>query len=79
MFTCCCCYQSLVCFSTQARYRISESYRLNSGAGVYGESEFIFASIKVLTITGLIILGIVLDLGGMLFIETMQHRTLTPT
>ncbi|KAF8516104.1 amino acid permease [Hysterangium stoloniferum] len=34
------------------------------GAGVYGECEFIFASIKVLTITGLIILGIVLDLGG---------------
>ncbi|KAJ3870099.1 amino acid permease/ SLC12A domain-containing protein [Lentinula novae-zelandiae] len=34
------------------------------GAGVYGEAEFIFASIKVLTITGLIILGIVIDLGG---------------
>jgi len=34
------------------------------GAGVYGEAEFIFASIKVITITGLIILGIVLDLGG---------------
>jgi amino acid transporter len=34
------------------------------GAGAYGETEFIFASIKVLTITGLIILGIVLDLGG---------------
>lgn len=34
------------------------------GAGAYGEAEFIFASIKVLTITGLIILGIVLDLGG---------------
>ena len=32
--------------------------------GVYGEAEFIFASIKVVTITGLIILGIVLDLGG---------------
>ncbi|KAH9914228.1 amino acid permease/ SLC12A domain-containing protein [Amylocystis lapponica] len=32
--------------------------------GVYGEAEFIFASIKVITITGLIILGIVLDLGG---------------
>lgn len=31
---------------------------------MYGECEFIFASIKVLTITGLIILGIVLDLGG---------------
>ncbi|THH11555.1 hypothetical protein EW145_g585 [Phellinidium pouzarii] len=34
------------------------------GAGAYGEAEFIFASIKVVTITGLIILGIVLDLGG---------------
>jgi amino acid transporter len=34
------------------------------GAGVYGEAEFWFASIKVITITGLIILGIVLDLGG---------------
>ena len=33
-------------------------------AEAYGEAEFIFASIKVLTITGLIILGIVLDLGG---------------
>jgi yeast amino acid transporter len=31
---------------------------------VYGECEFVFASIKVITITGLIILGIVLDLGG---------------
>lgn len=34
------------------------------GAGAYGEAEFVFASIKVLTIVGLIILGIVLDLGG---------------
>ncbi|KAI0338257.1 amino acid permease [Trametopsis cervina] len=34
------------------------------GAASYGEAEFIFASIKVITITGLIILGIVLDLGG---------------
>ncbi|KAG1828762.1 amino acid permease/ SLC12A domain-containing protein, partial [Suillus subalutaceus] len=34
------------------------------GAGAYGETEFIFASIKVITITGLIILGIVVDLGG---------------
>lgn len=34
------------------------------GAGAYGEAEFIFASIKVLTIVGLIILGIVIDLGG---------------
>jgi len=30
----------------------------------YGEAEFCFSSIKVTTITGLIILGIVLDLGG---------------
>ncbi|KZP23307.1 amino acid permease [Athelia psychrophila] len=34
------------------------------GAGAYGEAEFIFASIKVVTIVGLIILGVVLDLGG---------------
>ena len=34
------------------------------GAGVYGECEFVFASIKVVTIVGLIILGIILDLGG---------------
>ncbi|KAF8511572.1 amino acid transporter [Hysterangium stoloniferum] len=34
------------------------------GAGIYGECEFVFSSVKVLTITGLIILGIVLDLGG---------------
>ncbi|RPD78096.1 amino acid permease [Lentinus tigrinus ALCF2SS1-7] len=34
------------------------------GAGAYGEAEFIFASIKVITITGLLILGLVLDLGG---------------
>lgn len=34
------------------------------GVGTYGEMEFIFASIKVITITGLLILGIVLDLGG---------------
>ncbi|OCB84510.1 amino acid permease [Sanghuangporus baumii] len=34
------------------------------GAGTYGECEFIFASIKVITVVGLIILGIILDLGG---------------
>ncbi|EJD51892.1 hypothetical protein AURDEDRAFT_111470 [Auricularia subglabra TFB-10046 SS5] len=34
------------------------------GAKAYGEAEFWFASIKVITITGLIILGIILDLGG---------------
>jgi len=34
------------------------------GAGAYGEAEFIFASIKVVTIVGLIIFGIVIDLGG---------------
>ncbi|KAG1787850.1 amino acid permease [Suillus plorans] len=34
------------------------------GAGAYGEAEFIFASVKVITITGVIILGIVIDLGG---------------
>ena len=32
--------------------------------GAYGEAEFIFSSIKVITIIGLIILGIILDLGG---------------
>ena len=36
----------------------------SSASGAYGECEFVFASIKVITITGLIILGIVLDLGG---------------
>ncbi|KAH8924825.1 amino acid permease [Atractiella rhizophila] len=34
------------------------------GARVYGESEFWFGSIKVVTIVGLIVLGIVIDLGG---------------
>ncbi|KAL5494696.1 hypothetical protein ACEPAI_157 [Sanghuangporus weigelae] len=34
------------------------------GVGIYGECEFIFASIKIITIVGLIILGVVLDLGG---------------
>lgn len=34
------------------------------GARVYGECEFWFAIIKVLTIVGLIILGIILDCGG---------------
>jgi len=34
------------------------------GARVYGEMEFWFASIKVLTIVGLIIVGIVIDAGG---------------
>jgi amino acid transporter len=34
------------------------------GAGAYGEAEFWFASVKVLTITGLIILGIVITAGG---------------
>ncbi|KAG9314529.1 amino acid permease [Chiua virens] len=34
------------------------------GAGAYGEAEFCFAMIKVLTISGLIILGVIIDLGG---------------
>ncbi|KAG8849716.1 hypothetical protein FRB96_000656 [Tulasnella sp. 330] len=34
------------------------------GAGFYGESEFMFGSIKILTIIGLVILGIIIDLGG---------------
>jgi amino acid transporter len=31
---------------------------------IYGEAEFIFASIKIVTIIGLLILALVLDLGG---------------
>lgn len=31
---------------------------------IYGEAEFIFASVKILTIVGLIILAVILDLGG---------------
>ncbi|KAF8431958.1 amino acid permease [Boletus edulis BED1] len=34
------------------------------GVGAYGEAEFWFSSIKVITITGMIILGIIVDLGG---------------
>ncbi|KAA1065807.1 hypothetical protein PGT21_010694 [Puccinia graminis f. sp. tritici] len=34
------------------------------GSKFYGECEFWLASIKLITITGLIVLGIVLDLGG---------------
>lgn len=34
------------------------------GTRAFGECEFWFASIKVLTIVGLIILGVVIDLGG---------------
>ncbi|TXT07410.1 hypothetical protein VHUM_03130 [Vanrija humicola] len=34
------------------------------GAGVYGECEFWFASIKVLTIVGLLIVGLVITCGG---------------
>ncbi|KAI9567931.1 amino acid permease [Boletus coccyginus] len=34
------------------------------GVGAYGEAEFWFSSIKVLTITGMIIAGIIVDLGG---------------
>lgn len=34
------------------------------GTRAFGECEFWFASIKVLTIIGLIILGLVIDLGG---------------
>lgn len=30
----------------------------------YGEAEFIFASLKILTITGLLILAVIIDLGG---------------
>lgn len=31
---------------------------------IYGEAEFVFASIKIITIIGLLILGLVIDLGG---------------
>ncbi|EER27172.1 hypothetical protein D8B26_005714 [Coccidioides posadasii str. Silveira] len=31
---------------------------------VYGEAEFIFASIKIITIVGLLILSLIIDLGG---------------
>ncbi|KAH8828954.1 amino acid permease [Flagelloscypha sp. PMI_526] len=34
------------------------------GAGIYGETEFIFASIKVITIIGLLILSLILMCGG---------------
>ncbi|EGG03259.1 uncharacterized protein MELLADRAFT_90273 [Melampsora larici-populina 98AG31] len=34
------------------------------GAKIYGEMEFWFASIKILTIVTVVILGIILDLGG---------------
>ncbi|KAF9513616.1 hypothetical protein BS47DRAFT_1344108 [Hydnum rufescens UP504] len=34
------------------------------GAGAYGEAEFFFVSFKVITIVGLLILGVILDLGG---------------
>ncbi|KAG6845971.1 hypothetical protein H0H87_011019 [Tephrocybe sp. NHM501043] len=44
------------------------------GAGAYGEAEFIFASIKVITIVGLIILGIVLDLGGSYFCSSVYDK-----
>jgi yeast amino acid transporter len=31
---------------------------------IYGEAEFCFASIKIVTIVGLLILALILDLGG---------------
>lgn len=31
---------------------------------IYGEAEFIFASVKIITIVGLLILAFILDLGG---------------
>src|SRR5213079_258097 len=31
---------------------------------IYGEAEFIFASIKIITIVGLLILALIIDLGG---------------
>lgn len=32
--------------------------------GIYGEAEFLFAAIKIVTIIGLLILAVVIDLGG---------------
>jgi amino acid transporter len=32
--------------------------------GIYGEAEFIFASIKIITMVGLLILGLIIMLGG---------------
>lgn len=32
--------------------------------GIYGEAEFCFASIKLITILGLLILAFIIDLGG---------------
>lgn len=37
---------------------------------IYGEAEFIFASIKILTIVGLLLLALIIDLGGV----SGQHR-----
>jgi len=38
--------------------------------GIYGEAEFIFASIKIITILGLLILALIIDVGGV----PGQHR-----
>jgi amino acid transporter len=32
--------------------------------GIYGEAEFVFASIKIITITGLIIFAFLIDVGA---------------
>jgi len=32
--------------------------------GIYGEAEFCFASVKLVTILGLLILAFIIDLGG---------------
>jgi amino acid transporter len=34
------------------------------GVGIYGEAEFIFASIKIITMVGLLLLGLIIMLGG---------------
>lgn len=31
---------------------------------IYGEAEFVFASLKIITIVGLLILSLIIDLGG---------------
>lgn len=42
----------------------SRTLRFGGKNSVYGETEFWFCSIKVLTIVGLIILGVILTAGG---------------
>ena len=56
-------FSELVLTPPLATTRVGSSHA-ETRPGAYGEAEFIFSSIKVITITGLLILGLVLDLGG---------------